>query len=221
MQFLTKEHAKGLLDDGKSLLETSSAVGLSGTSRLHDLFVTTEAMSPGEYKSAGDGNVLEWGRHPSPFGPCFLATTARGLCALAFADDDDALSLALEELRARWPRATVRHAQRATARVARRVFGPSHGHPVEVLLRGTPFQLKVWEAMLQIPEGRVSSYSALASAIDQPGAARAVGSAVGQNTIAYLIPCHRVIRSIGESGDYHWGRTRKRAILGWEAARTA
>ncbi len=219
LQFLTKEHAKTLLDGGISVLETSHAVGLSGAGRLHDLFVTAEAVSPGEYKSAGSGIAIRWGKHASPFGPCFIATNKRGVCALAFADDDDAMSFALEELRGRWPLATIDQSQRDTGHAAREIFGGRRAQPLNVLLRGTPFQLKVWEAMLRIPEGQVSSYSVLAEAIGQPRAARAVGSAVAKNPVAYLIPCHRVIRSIGEFGDYHWGPLRKRAILGWEASR--
>lgn len=219
LQFLTKEHAKTFLDRGIGVLETSRAVGLSGAGRLHDLFVTAEAVSPGEYKSSGKGIAIRWGKHASPFGPCIIATTTRGVCALAFADNEEAVTFSLEELRSRWPLAKIAESQRDTANAAREIFGGTRRQPLPVLLRGTPFQLKVWEAMLRIPEGRVSSYSVLAEAIGQPRAARAVGSAVARNPIAYLIPCHRVIRSIGELGDYHWGPLRKRAILGWEAAR--
>ena len=201
------------------MLDASYDAGLSGPGRLHELFVTYEAMTPGDYKRDGDGVGIVYGVHPSPFGPCFIGETERGVCALGFADD--AASLApFEDFKQRWCNADFREDHHQTAGTAARIFGAAGGE-LALDLRGTNFQLKVWEALLRIPSGAVVSYDALAGALDKPGAARAVGSAVAANPVSYLIPCHRVIRKSGRFHNYYWGPERKRAMLAWEAAHFA
>lgn len=221
LQCLTLAHAKRLLEASRSLLETSHGVGLSGGGRLHDLFLNLEAMTPGEYKLGGQGLTIPWGIHPTPFGDILCAATDRGLCALAFLGEGGR-SAALEDLQARWPGAWFVEEPRRTepfaAEVARRMQGGSPA-PLSLLLKGSPFQVHVWKALLAIPEGRVLSYQGLATLAGHPGASRAVGTALAANPIGYLIPCHRVIRATGVLGDYHWGGTRKRALLGMEGAR--
>lgn len=219
VQFLTIEHAKRLLEDSASVLETSLESGLSGPGRLHDLFVTVEAVTPGEFKTGGAGLTLFWGRHESPFGACLLAATERGICALEFGDGG--MEGAQAALRTRWPAAQLVEDPAVTARVLAQIFPQGNAierKPVHLLLRGTNFQLKVWEALLRIPAGSVATYEDVAHAIGKPTAARAVGAAVGSNAIAYLIPCHRVIRKSGAIEGYRWGTLRKKAILGWESA---
>jgi AraC family transcriptional regulator of adaptative response/methylated-DNA-[protein]-cysteine methyltransferase len=219
LQFLTLEHAKQLLKSGTQLDATFQA-GLSSPSRLHDLFVAVDAVTPGEYKALGSGLEIAYGLHPSPFGECLLAVTERVLCALSFVDDADPRA-ALQDLRRRWSRARLLEDNERTAAMIRRVFdssAESNHAPIPLLLKGTNFQIKVWEALLRIPPGAVTSYSRLATAIGNPAAGRAVGSAVGANPIAYLIPCHRVILSTGAFGNYRYGALRKKAILGWEQA---
>lgn len=221
VQFLTAEYARGLLMDSHNVLRTSYEAGLSGPGRLHDLMVSVHAGTPAEVASGGAGLVIHYGFHASPFGACLLAVTARGVCGLAFAEPDDRDQV-LAELRARWPRAQLIEDDAATAPVARRIFsrdGSEAEASVSLFLHGTNFQLKVWEALLRIPAGNVTSYEDIAHAVGAPRAARAVGAAVARNPVAYLIPCHRVIRKTGAFGDYHWGATRKRALLAWEAAR--
>ena len=221
LQFLTVEHAKQLLAQSKSVLDAAFESGLSGPGRLHDLFVTVEAVTPGEYKQAGSGVEIVYGRHATPFGDCLLAATERGICALSFLNGggwDEAVA----ELAARWPEATLMEDRQTTQALAERIFYKPAGAdptPLRLLLKGTNFQLKVWEALLRVPPGAVCTYSDIARRIDNPKAARAVGAAVGANALAYLIPCHRVIRQGGLIKDYHWGSARKKAILGWEAAR--
>lgn len=217
LQFLTAEHARRLLTDSRSVLDASYAVGLSGGGRLHDLMINVHAATPGEVKTGGEGVVVAYGTHDSPFGDAFIATTPRGICALAFNSPDDA-DLPLRELRKRWPHATLRHDQAATAAAARAAFGESAAD-ISLYLKGTNFQIRVWEALLRVPAGHAVTYEDIAREIGQPTAMRAVGAAVGQNPIAYLIPCHRVLRKSGVFGDYHWGSTRKKAILGWESIR--
>ena len=202
LQFITKEHAKTLLRDSRSLLEVAYDTGLSGVSRLHDLFVTCEAVTPGQYKRQGEGLTIRYGIHPTPFGECLLATTDRGICALRFAG-------ALRELRAEWPAAELAEDKAGTGALCRQVFGDGN-RSFRLHLRGTNFQLKVWQALLTIPPGALVSYGN-----------RAVGSAVARNPIAYLIPCHRVIQSLGVISDYRWGRIRKQAMIGWESAQRA
>jgi AraC family transcriptional regulator, regulatory protein of adaptative response / methylated-DNA-[protein]-cysteine methyltransferase len=217
LQFLTAEHARRLLADSATVLDASYAVGLSGGSRLHDLMINVHAATPGEIKSGGAGIEIAHGVHESPFGAAFVATTGRGLCALAFVAPDDA-GRSLRELRKRWPGAVLRADQEATREAARLAFGGGT-NAVTLFLKGTNFQIRVWEALLRIPSGRAVTYEDIARQIGAPTAMRAVGAAVGQNPVAYLIPCHRVLRKSGAFGDYHWGATRKKAILAWESSR--
>jgi len=224
LQFLTVEHAKQLLADSHSLLDTAYATGLSGPSRLHDLFVSVQAMTPGEFKAGGKGLTVRYGIHPTPFGDCLLATTERGVCDLRFlagAASDDRAAAEIGALADRWPAADLHEDSPATQPLVARIFAEAGqpSAPLPLLLAGTNFQIKVWEALLRIPPGRVCTYEDIAHDLGQPTAARAVGGAVGANNIAYLIPCHRVIRKSGVIQDYRWGSTRKKAMLGWEAAR--
>ncbi|HEY3344948.1 MAG TPA: methylated-DNA--[protein]-cysteine S-methyltransferase [Anaerolineaceae bacterium] len=219
LQYLTKEHAKALLARSEDLMAVAYDSGLSGPGRLHDLFVATEAVTPGEYKLLGEGLVIQYGFHPTPFGRCLLARTARGICHLAFVEAGQE-QLALQDLRARWRSASFEENLAATRPLANQAFLPrwSLDRPLSVYLQGTNFQIKVWEALLRIPSGSVVTYHDLAVSIGMPGAARAVGHALGQNPIAVLIPCHRVIRRDGDFGNYHYGSARKKALLGWEFA---
>lgn len=220
LQFLTKEHAKTLLRDSRSLLDAACGSGLSGAGRLHDLFVTCEAVTPGEYKLHGKGLTIEYGFHPTPFGEGLLARTDRGICALRFLSPASR-SPALRELRDEWPAAKFVENGRDTRGICRRIFGgagTAARRPFHLHLRGTNFQLKVWQALLMIPPGRLTNYGELAARIGAPRASRAVGSAIARNPIAYLIPCHRVIRSLGVIGDYRWGHERKQAMIAREMA---
>lgn len=220
LQFVTVEHAKALLRDSTSVLDTSYEVGLSGPGRLHDLFVSTEAVTPGEYKAFGNGIEVRWGVHTSPFGDCLVAQTERGVCHLSFVNGD--ASANLERLEHDWARSRVVEDRHATARTRDSIFSHRRtDRPLPLLLKGTNFQLRVWEALLRVPEGALLSYSDLAAHVCTPGATRAVASAVGANPVSYLIPCHRVLRKTGALGGYAWGPTRKLLMLGWEAARTA
>jgi AraC family transcriptional regulator of adaptative response/methylated-DNA-[protein]-cysteine methyltransferase len=218
-QYLTLEHAKALLGCSRPVLDTGFESGLSGPGRLHDLFVTYEAMTPGAYRRRGADLTLAYGIHPSPFGDCLLLLTERGLCGLGFAASDGHRE-ALDEFRRRWPAARYLEAPERTAPVMEKIFARVPGaDPLRLLVRGTAFQLKVWEALLRIPPGVVTSYTDLASAVGHTGSARVVGGAVGANPVSFLIPCHRVIRDNGTIHGYEWGVARKRAILAWEAAR--
>lgn len=218
LQYLTAQHARELLADSRSVLDVSYAVGLSGGGRLHDLMLNVVAATPGEVKSGGAGIAIRYGFHESPFGEAMIAVTDRGLCALAFVQNDDRDHL-LDELRARWPAAEITESVAATQKYARMIFGDSAGD-ITLFVKGTNFQIRVWEALLRVPSGRAVTYEDIAFSIGQPTAVRAVGAAVGQNPIAYLIPCHRVLRKSGVFGEYHWGSTRKKALLGWESAQT-
>ncbi|HEX9616238.1 MAG TPA: bifunctional helix-turn-helix domain-containing protein/methylated-DNA--[protein]-cysteine S-methyltransferase [Anaerolineales bacterium] len=221
LQYLTKEHAKALLEGMGSLLDATYESGLSSPGRLHDLFVTCEAVTPGEYKARGAGLRIAYGFHPSPFGECLLATTGRGICGLAFVENGER-EQALERLKRRWARAQLvldPQATRPALDQIFRLFQGQAGPPVRLLLSGTNFQIKVWEALLRIPPGRVVSYEDIAIQIGMSGSARAVGNAVSSNPIPVIIPCHRVIRKAGDLGGYRWGIARKKAMLGWEAAR--
>jgi len=221
VQFLTLEHAKQALEESRSVLDAAYDAGLSGPSRLHDLFVNAEAMTPGEFKAKGAGLEISYGFHPSPFGECLLAVTERGICGLGFVGEGGRRQ-ALEDFKQRWSAATFRKNSQETRNYLARIFSSKKrngAHPVKLLLMGTNFQIKVWEALLRIPPGAVISYEDLARRVGKPSAARAVGSAVGRNPISFLIPCHRAIRKMGITGDYHWGAARKKAILAWEAAR--
>lgn len=218
LQYLTVEHAKGRLADSRSVVDVADRVGLSGPGRLHDLFVTIEAMSPGEFRAAGAGITLSYGVHPSPFGACLIATTARGICTIHFMQDGED---ATRFIRDAWPRARCIWDPVATGAIAATLFEPlalRHA-PLALLVKGTNFQLQVWRALLAVPPGRLTSYSEIARRIGRPHSQRAVGNAVAANPIAWLIPCHRVIRETGRFGDYRWGVARKAAMLGWEAAR--
>src|SRR5215510_2319407 len=223
LQALTLDHARRLLRDSASVLDASYEVGLSGPGRLHDLFVTHEAMSPGEWKAGGEGLTITYGFHPSPFGTALIMATERGLAGLAFADPGEEKA-AFADMSSRWPRATYVEDRDATAALAQRIFDPKlwrADRPLRVVLIGTDFEVRVWEALLRIPFGRVTSYSDLASRVCSPKAARAVGAAVGKNPVCFVVPCHRVIGKSGALTGYHWGLTRKRAILGWEAGMAA
>jgi AraC family transcriptional regulator of adaptative response/methylated-DNA-[protein]-cysteine methyltransferase len=212
LKFVTAQDAKALLktDD---VLSASLNSGLSGPGRLHDLMVTVEAVTPGEWKKRGAGLDIRWGFHDTPFGEALFAATPRGLCHLAFVESRTG---ALKDLKKKWPRAALREDRKAAAAYAEKAF--SRRGRMSVLLAGTPFQLKVWEALLRIPRGRAVSYADVAEAVGQPKAARAVGAAVGANSLACLIPCHRVLQGTGAFGGYRWGTRRKRALLASEAA---
>ena len=219
LQYLTLENAKRLLRESASVLDASLEVGLSGPGRLHDLFISVEAMTPGEYKARGRGLEINYGFHGSPFGECLVAVTSRGVCGLSFVEAGR--SDTLLQLAESWQEAKLIENPGANEKIATQIFSQSRvgtPPPVKILLKGTNFQIKVWEALLKIPEGRVVSYGNVADAVGRHGASRAVGTAVGQNPIAFLIPCHRVLRSNGGIGGYRWGTTRKRAILAREAA---
>lgn len=218
VKFLTARHAKALLQKSRSVLDASLESGLSGPGRLHDLFVTVEGVTPGEFKTQGRHIVIHYGFHPSPFGTCLIGATDRGICHMSFLDRDNRDS-ALNGLSSAWVNAKIRANARLTAASAEAIFRRKAGNPGEnlpVFLVGTPFQLKVWEAILRIPSGLVLSYGDIGKAVGVPGASRAVGSALAANPVAYLIPCHRIIRETGTIGDYRWGSERKRAILSWE-----
>jgi AraC family transcriptional regulator of adaptative response/methylated-DNA-[protein]-cysteine methyltransferase len=218
VKFLTAKHAKALLRESQSVLDASLDSGLSGPGRLHDLLVTLDAVSPGEYKSYGEGMEIRYGFHPTPFGTCLIGATARGICHLSFVerDNSDRRASTIRELKADWPKAVLRHDPSTTREFAAAIFHRGRSKKIPVLLVGTPFRLKVWEALLKIPSGRVLSYRDIARSIGAPSACRAVGSAVGKNPVAYLIPCHRVIRETGIVGNYRWGQERKLAMLAWE-----
>jgi AraC family transcriptional regulator, regulatory protein of adaptative response / methylated-DNA-[protein]-cysteine methyltransferase len=221
LQCLTLAHAKTLLRKGRSVLESALEAGLSGPGRLHDLCVILEAASPGEVKSGGAGWTITAGLADSPFGRCLIGESPRGLCHLSFIDAGDGAT-ALAMLREGWPRARLLHDDASAARLAGKIFELRGERPARPALRmfvnGTAFQVRVWRALLQVPPGTLVSYGHLASAIDKPAAARAVGTAVGHNPLAWLIPCHRVIRETGVIGDYRWGAVRKRAMVAWESA---
>lgn len=220
LQFLTVDYAKALLDESRSVLDAAYEAGLSGPGRLHDLFVTLEAVTPGEFKNQGAGLEIVYGRHDTPFGECLLAATPRGICALNFLNGGG-WEAAVDQLRQDWPAATLREDAQATAPLVAQIFGVERDQtvpPLRLWVKGTNFQVQVWSALLRIPPGAVWTYGDVARAIDQPKAARAVGSALRANPVAYLIPCHRVIRAGGVVRDYRWGATRKKAMLGWEAA---
>ncbi len=220
LQFQTVAHARALLAESRSLLDTTYEAGLSSAGRLHDLFVTIDAVTPGEFKRAGDGLTIQWGVHDTPFGECLIGTTARGICGMYFATDDG-LPGAQRRLAESWEGAQLVENPRATQPLADQIFGEASDTraPLAVLVKGTNLQLKVWEALLRIPLGEVVTYEQLAAAAGSPTAVRAVGTAVGRNPVSYLIPCHRVIRKTGAFGNYGGGIARKRAMLTWEFAR--
>lgn len=224
LQFLTKENAKRLLEHSASVLEAAHASGLSGPGRLHDLLVSCEAVTPGEYKQRGAGLSIRYGMHPTPFGECLLAVTARGICGLGFTTQGGSTGCPLDELRRFWQQAELIYDPSATEALIERIFPLGREAPcppLPIYLRGTNFQIKVWEALLRIRPGQVSTYQEIAAAIGQPEAARAVGNAVGSNPVPVLVPCHRVIRKEGVFGNYRYGSARKKALLGWEMARAS
>lgn len=218
LQILTLSHAKALLQDSNPLLSVSDKLGLSSSSRLYDHFIKLEAVTPGEYKTRGKDLSIEYGFHDTPFGQAFVATTPRGICRFSFADDNSA---ELNILAKQWPAANMQHQQQHTKTIVRAMFDQQKtlDRPLSLLVCGTNFQVSVWKALLQIPANNLASYSDIAHAIGKPKSVRAVGQAVGANPIAFLIPCHRVIRQNGHIGGYHWGTTRKHAMHAWEAAK--
>ena len=218
LQYLTKESAKRRLRD-ETVMQAALSSGLSGAGRLHDLMISCEGMTPGEYRSRGRGLQIAYGIQPTPFGRCLIAVTDRGICKLAFFDSEAERAAIEQELTDEWSAATVRKDQDRTRAVAETMFGESNARSLHLLLRGSPFQLQVWEALLSIPEGRLASYQQIAGRIGRPTAVRSVASAIAKNDIGYLIPCHRVIRKNGEFSRYRWGSDRKTAMIGWEAAR--
>jgi AraC family transcriptional regulator of adaptative response/methylated-DNA-[protein]-cysteine methyltransferase len=222
LQCLTLAHARALLRAGESVLGAALETGLSGPGRLHDLCVNLEAASPGELKTGGAGWTIVCGFAESPFGECLVAQGPRGICHLSFVENERA---GLVELQKEWPRATLRRDDAVAEKLAARIFArdfterarPETGAPLRAFVRGTPFQVLVWRALLEIQPGSLTSYGRLAAAVGKPAASRAVGAAVGKNPLAYLIPCHRVIRETGVLGGYHWGLARKRAMIAWES----
>lgn len=223
LQAVTIDHARRLLAADLPLLDTAYEVGLSGPSRLHDLFVTHESMSPGEIKAGGAGLTIHYGFHASPFGLALIMTTSRGLSGLAFCDIGDERAT-FDDMAQRWPFARFEEDLEATKPYAQRIFDPSRwqdNQPLRVVLIGTDFQVDVWEALLKIPMGRALPYSRIAQDIGRPKASRAVGAAVGANPISFVVPCHRAMGKSGALTGYHWGLTRKRAMLGWEAGQVA
>ena len=220
---ITLDQAKKLLASEASLLDATYEVGLSGPGRLHDLFVTHEAMTPGDYKSGGAGLTLGYGFHPSPFGEAILVASERGLAGLGFVDGGDR-AVALADMKRRWPRAALEENAALTTPLARRIFDPATWRaetPLRVVLIGTDFEVRVWETLLRIPLGGLATYSGIAGRIGRPTASRAVGAAVGKNPVSFVVPCHRVVGRSGALTGYHWGLTRKQAMLGWERGRVA
>jgi AraC family transcriptional regulator of adaptative response/methylated-DNA-[protein]-cysteine methyltransferase len=215
LQFLTKENAKALLSR-RSVLDATYASGLSSPGRLHDLLVECEAATPGEIRSRGRGLTIRYGFHPTPFGECLLALTGRGVCFLGFVDAGR--PAAIEQLRRDWPNADLEEDPPATGAIVEQVFSEAAGARLRLHLRGTNFQIKVWEALLRLPSGAAASYESLAAQVGAGSAARAVGNAVARNPVAYLIPCHRVLQKAGGFGSYRYGPARKKAILLWEQA---
>lgn len=223
LQYLTKERAKALLEESESVLETAYEAGLSSPGRLHDLFVTCEAVTPGDYKAQGEDLEIVYGFHPTPFGDCLLAATDKGICDLIFVRGEDRQQ-ALGALKKRWVKANLVEDSGRTRPLVAQIFtwlSGGEAGPLSVHLRGTNFQIKVWEALMRIPSGTVVSYEDVALSIGMPKAARAVSNAVARNPIPVIIPCHRVIRKMGAFGGYRWGVARKKALLGWEAAQSA
>ena len=219
LQALTIDHARKLLRDSATVLDTAYEVGLSGPGRLHDLFVTYEGMPPGVYKARGKGLLINYGFHDCPFGRVLVMRTDLGLCGLAFADPGQEPA-ARDDMMKRWPQADYLEDQPATAPYVARIFDPRHwtsGQPLRIVFIGTDFETRVWETLLRIPLGKATTYSDIAAHIGNPAASRAVGTAVGKNPLSFVVPCHRVLGKSGSLCGYHWGLTRKQAILGWEA----
>ena len=224
LQAVTLDHARALLRDSGSVLDVAYEVGLSSSGRLHDLFIDHEAMTPGEYKHRGEGINMIYGFHDCPFGRALIMATPRGISGLAFADGPEEERAALDDMTARWPAARYREDPVTTERYNNRIFAPEQWQPddpLKVVLIGTDFEIRVWQTLLRIPFAQAVTYSDIANKLNAPKASRAVGSAVGRNPISFVVPCHRVLRKGGGLGGYHWGITRKQAIIGWEAAYTS
>ncbi len=220
LQYLSVEHAKEILrQENASVYDAAYETGLSGTGRLHDLFVSIEGMTPGEYKNGGKNLSIQYSLHESQFGNYLLASTATGICNLLFFEKS--AQAVEDELKSLWPNARIFEGENENHALVQQFFNHDIGETAKIKLhlKGSPFQLKVWEALLRIPEGHLTSYSRIAKTIDQPAAQRAVGSAIGNNPVGFIIPCHRVIKSVGNIGEYRWGTPRKMAMIGWEAAK--
>ncbi|WP_244640569.1 methylated-DNA--[protein]-cysteine S-methyltransferase [Pelagibacterium lentulum] len=218
-QAVALDHARRLLRENMTVLDATFEVGLSGPSRLHDLFVTYDAVPPGIYRAKGAGLEMEWGYAPSPFGEVCLMITQYGVAGISFADEGKR-DHAFDDLARRWPNASFRRNDKAVAPLARRIFDPAHWNPeqpVRLVMIGSEFEVKVWETLLKVPTGSASTYGDIARALGKPKSARAIGRAVGRNPISFVVPCHRIVGSTGALTGYHWGIIRKRAILGWEA----
>lgn len=216
LQTLTVSHAKALLDESLSLMQASHELGLSSTARLHDHFVNLEGITPGEYKTNGSGLEINYGVHATPFGQAFIAVTERGICQFSFIDDDDQAKH-ISRLEKKWSSAKIKQSQKITKPVIDSIFSKENKQALSVYVQGTNFQINVWKALLNIPYGKLTTYGQIAKQIGNEKANRAVGTAVGANPVAYLIPCHRAIRASGIIGEYEWGNTRKRSMLSWEA----
>jgi AraC family transcriptional regulator of adaptative response/methylated-DNA-[protein]-cysteine methyltransferase len=225
LQFLTVDFLKRKLQESKNLTEAAEMAGLSSQSRVYDLFTTLEAMTPNEYKQYGQGIKIEYGLHETPFGHVLIGITNRGVCWLSFLQTNETPKNHLEALKDHWFNSVFSQNQKSTLEFVERIFGQNHDDANEkklhLLVKGTNFQVKVWEALLKIPMGAVTTYQQIAQKIENPNALQAVGSAVGANHIAYLIPCHRVIRKDGILGEYRWSATRKKSIIGWEMAKAS
>ncbi|MEO8762317.1 MAG: methylated-DNA--[protein]-cysteine S-methyltransferase [Bacteroidia bacterium] len=219
LQYLTVEELKKELHKTSNLTEAAESVGLSTQSRVYDLFVNIEGVTPHEFKTKGAGMQIEYGIHSTIFGDCLMAITQRGICALRFLEDNNADAL-ITELQTEWQNASITQNQNSTQVLVQNLFNANAKNNIKLLVKGTPFQLKVWEAVLKIPFGSVASYQTIANAVGSPNGMRAVGSAVGANPVAYLIPCHRVIRREAIIGQYRWGTLRKTAFIGWEKAKS-
>lgn len=217
MQYLSLEHLRERIYEMPNLQEAAEAVGYSAQSRVYDLFVSIEGVTPQEYKSMGKGLEIHYGFHQTPYGICMIAATERGICALAFVEEENKQE-ELKELTKKWQAATLVSNPAYTKKFVKKIFERTTSEKIHLFVKGTNFQLKVWEALLSIPSSAVTTYQQIAKSIDKPKAVRAVGTAIGQNPVGYLIPCHRVIRKEGKIGQYRWGRTRKQAILGCEMA---
>ena len=218
MQYLSLDHLRSRIFDTSNLNQAADLVGFSTQSRVYDLFVSIEGVTPNAYKTHGRGLEIQYGFHSTPFGECFMATTEKGLCALSFVEETNKKAT-FQAFLERWQAAKLVQNAQNTEGVLQQIFDPKSTNKINVWLQGTNFQLKVWEALLKIPQGSVSTYQKIADSIQNPKAVRAVGTAIGNNPIAYLIPCHRVIKATGAIGEYHWGSVRKKAILGWEMAK--
>lgn len=221
LQYLTVDYLKERLQQSRNIIEAAEAAGLSSQSRVYDLFTTLEAVTPQEYKLSGSGLRIEYGFHPTPFGMCLIGVTERGVCWMSFLSADEEQRLALEEMKAWWHNSVFHEDHHLTGSYIDQIFRNPSTKKLHVLVKGTNFQVKVWEALLRIKPGDVTTYQDIARSIQNPAALQAVGSAVGSNHVAYLIPCHRVIRKDGILGEYRWNSVRKKGMIGWEMTKYA